>query len=71
MKQYLTYEVRYETRDEDGDVTNSDLLDSFTDRNKAVEFAKEMRNKYGTVVIETWSQPNGSLEDTTLEGQYW
>ncbi len=66
----LIYKVCIETRDNDGDVTNSDVCFETTDRDEAINKAKELRRRYGTVTIETWDEENESLLDTTLEYQY-
>ena len=64
------YEVCVETRDADGDVINSDYVFRTINRDEAIEKAKELRNKYGTVVIETWDAETDSLIDVTFEYQY-
>ncbi|ADL36069.1 hypothetical protein bpr_II130 (plasmid) [Butyrivibrio proteoclasticus B316] len=64
------YKVCIEDRDEDGDVTNSDVIFPTYDRNEAVQKAIEVRDSHPFTVIETWDEENGSLLDTTLECQY-
>ncbi len=64
------YKVCIEMRDADGDVYNSDMVYETCKRELAVQKAKELRDIYTTVVIETWDEENESLLDTTLENQY-
>ncbi len=64
------YKVCIETRDEDGDVLNSDVVFETEDRIKAIEEATNYRKQYGTVTIETWDTEEDCLVDTTLENQY-
>ncbi len=64
------YRVCIETRDDDGDVVNSDMVFETCKRKLAVDKAKELRDTYGTVVIETWDEEGENLLDTTLENQY-
>ena len=64
------YTVAIEKRDENGDVLGSNIEFTTTDRNAAIERAKELRNQYGTVVIETWDAEAENLLETTFENQY-
>ena len=63
------YEVVIEQRDNDGDVINNDYVFRTLNREEAIKKAKEYRDKYGTVVIETW-QDEDTFIDVTLENQY-
>ncbi len=64
------YKVCIEMRDADGDVINSDMVYETCNRDLAIKKARELRDTYSTVVIETWDEENESLLDTTLENQY-
>ena len=64
------YEVCIETRDEYGDVINSDYVFRTISRNDAIEKAIKLRSKYGTVVIETWDAETDNLMDVTFENEY-
>ena len=64
------YEVRLEDRDKNGNVVDSERLDVFSELEDAINFAKEMRNKYGMVVIEQWDNESLSLVDIWLESDY-
>lgn len=59
-----------ETRDEYGDVINSDYVFRTINRSDAVEEARKLRSKYGAVVIETWDAETDNLIDVTFENQY-
>ena len=63
------YKVCIEDRDSDGNVINSDVSFTTSDRDEAINVARNLRNQYGTVVIETWDAEEDNLLDTTMENQ--
>ena len=66
-----SYEVRIEDRDEDGNVTGSYCEFETNDRERAIEKAREIREKYNDVVIEIYDQDNDNdFVDTIMETDY-
>lgn len=63
-----SYEVRIEDRDEDGNVTGSECEFMTRDKDRAIEKAKELRNKYSNVVIEIYDQDD--FIDVYMETEY-
>lgn len=62
------YEVRIEDRDKDGNVTGSECEFATRDKDRAIEKAKELRNKYSNVVIEIYDQDD--FIDVYMETEY-
>ena len=63
-----SYEVRIEDRDEDNNVTGSECEFVTRDRERAIEKAKEIREKYKDVVIEIYDKDN--FIDVIMETDY-
>ena len=63
-----SYEVRIEDRDEDGNVTGSECEFTTRDKDRVIEKAKELRNKYSNVVIEIYDQDD--FIDVYMETEY-
>ena len=63
-----SYEVRIEDRDEDNNVTGSECEFVTRDRERAIEKAKEIREKYKEVVIEIYDKDD--FIDVIMETDY-
>ena len=63
-----TYMVVIEERDSDGDVYNTDYVYESSDKELAIEKAKQFRNQYDTVTIEVWY--GDDFSETIMEYEY-